>query len=101
MRDLGCDRGTQHPLMAETLGLAMARRAAEILARHRDLLTGVAGDDLGQHTAQFAEDNAVFTAVLDAANECLGRFDNRPANDRWCDALLQLLRLAECTAEAS
>jgi hypothetical protein len=101
MRDLGGDRGTQHPLMAETLGLAMARRAAEILARHRDLLTGVAADDLGQHTAQFAEDNAVFTAVLDAANECLGRFDNRPANDRWCDALLQLLRLAECTAEAS
>jgi hypothetical protein len=101
MGDLGGDRGAQHLLMAETLGLAMARRAAEILARHRDVLTGTGTDELGQHTAQFAEDNAIFAAVLDAANECLGRFDNRPANDRWCDALLQLLRLAEFTAEAS
>ena len=91
MRELG----TQQLLTAETLGLVMARRAAEILDRHRDVLTGVAVDDLGQHAAAFAADNAVFTAVLDAANECLGRFDNRPASDRWCDALLQLLRLAE------
>jgi hypothetical protein len=101
MRDLGGDRGTQRLLMAETLGLAMARRAAEILDRHRAVLSGIATDEPGQHTAQFAEDNAIFAAVLDAANECLGRFDSRPANDRWCDALLQLLRLAEFTAEAS
>jgi hypothetical protein len=34
------------------------------------------------------------TAVLDAANECLGHFGTGPAGDRWCDALLQLLQLA-------
>ena len=44
---------------------------------------------------QFAVDNAIFTAVLDAANECLGRFDARPADDRWCDALLQVIHLAQ------
>lgn len=90
--------GTQHLLLAETLGLAMARRAAEILERHRAALTGggspgsvAAGDD----EEQFALDNAVFTAVLDAANECLGRFDTRPSGDRWCDALLQVLNLGQ------
>jgi hypothetical protein len=33
--------------------------------------------------------------VLDAASECLGRFDTRPADDRWCDALLQVINLAQ------
>ena len=47
---------------------------------------------------QFACDNAIFTAVLDAANECLGRFDTRPADDRWCDALLQVIHLAQLSA---
>ncbi|HVT67222.1 MAG TPA: hypothetical protein VHF26_05700, partial [Trebonia sp.] len=73
----------QHMLLAETLGLAMARRAWDILERHRGDLSpdspagsgpvgsGSVGDD------QFNLDNAVFTAVLDAANECLGRFDAR------------------------
>ena len=89
--------GTQHLLLAETLGLAMARRASDILERHRATLTsgpaasGTAQDDDGQ----FAVDNAIFTAVLDAANECLGRFDSRPADDRWCDALLQVIHLAQ------
>ena len=85
--------GSQHLLLAETLGLAMARRATDILERHRAALTGGAvpqGDD-----DQFAFDNAIFTAVLDAANECLGRFDTRPADDRWCDALLQVINLAQ------
>jgi hypothetical protein len=88
--------GAHHVLLAETLGLAMARRAAEILERHRSGLAGdgltrdgLAGDD------QFALDNAIFTAVLDAANECLGQFDSRPADDRWCDALLQVLNLGQ------
>jgi hypothetical protein len=77
-------------LLAETLGLAMARKAADVLSRHRD------GDpDPDADTARFAAEDAVFTAVLDAANECLGRFDGRPAADRWCDALLQVLRLAD------
>jgi hypothetical protein len=89
--------GTQHLLLAETLGLAMARRASDILERHRATLTGdpavsgAAEDDADQ----FAVDNAIFTAVLDAANECLGRFDSRPADDRWCDALLQVIHLAQ------
>ena len=88
--------GAYHVLLAETLGLAMARRAAEILERHRSGLTGdglTRGDLTGDD--QFVLDNAIFTAVLDAANECLGRFDSRPADDRWCDALLQVLNLGQ------
>ncbi|HEX3962146.1 MAG TPA: hypothetical protein VHZ03_36880 [Trebonia sp.] len=92
--------GEQQLLLAETLGLAMARRAWDILERHRaELAAGGpaaaiaaarSGDD-----GQFAVDNAIFTAVLDAANECLGRFDARPADDRWCDALLQIIHLGQ------
>jgi hypothetical protein len=95
--------GEQQLLLAETLGLAMARRAWDILERHRAELAdgGPAaalpaarnGDD-----GQFAVDNAVFTAVLDAANECLGRFDTRPADDRWCDALLQIIHLGQLSS---
>jgi hypothetical protein len=86
--------GTQHLLLAETLGLAMARRALDILERHRAALTGGEGAAGPADDAQFALDNAIFSAVLDAANECLGRFDTRPADDRWCDALLQVINLA-------
>jgi hypothetical protein len=113
MRDWGGAPGRQHALLAEILGLAMARRAADILDRHRAALAGGL-DDLGETPGagggagvevgvgapdadddQFALDNAVFTAVLDAANECLGRFDSRPADERWCDALLHLIQLAQ------
>jgi len=105
-RDGGGAPGTQHLLLAETIGLAMARRAADILDRHRAALTGGAAGappDVADAAAcagtdddeQFAADNAIFTAVLDATNECLGRFDGRPADDRWCDALLELLQLAQ------
>ena len=96
--------GTRHLLLAETLGLAMARRASDILERHRAALaasgTGAVGaGDRGtapdDDDAQFAADNAVFTAVLDATNECLGRFDARPADERWCDALLQVILLGQ------
>ena len=96
--------GTQHLLLAETLGLAMARRASDILERHRAALaggngaTGTAPED---DDDQFACDNAIFTAVLDAANECLGRFDTRPADDRWCDALLQVIYLGQLSALTS
>jgi hypothetical protein len=108
MRDWGGVLGTQHLLLAETLGLAMARRAAEILDQHRAALTGGTGNTGGTDRARgtdpadderFAADNAIFTAVLDAANECLGRFDARPADDRWCDALLQLIQLAQFAAD--
>ena len=56
----------QRALLAGTLGLAMARKAA---------------------------------AILDAANECLGHFDDRPAGDRWCDTLFHVLDLAAFAAE--
>jgi hypothetical protein len=109
-------------LMAERLGLVMARRAAEILDRHRESLapdarpasldgagldgTGLDGTALdgaspGGGADRFALDDAIFTAVLDATNECLGRFDSRPPADRWCDALLHLLDLAGYAEEDS
>ena len=94
----GAATGTQHLLLAETLGLAMARRASDILERHREALTSgsaAVGNAPEADDDQFAVDNAIFTAVLDAANECLGRFDSRPADDRWCDALLQVIHLAQ------
>jgi hypothetical protein len=126
------DCGGQGSLVAETLGLAMARRAAEILQRHREMLGLIGGDgasgaagasgagvtDRGgfgrggsgrggfghggmvPDPEQFAADEAVFSTVLDAVNECIGRFDARPASDRWCDALFQLLQLAESGAGA-
>jgi hypothetical protein len=100
MEDCGGVLATQRVLMAETLGLAMARRAADILDRHRDMLTRAAPGAAAVDQAAFAADDAIFTAVLDAANECLGRFDGRPADDRWCDALLQLLQLAQFAADA-
>ena len=121
MGDWGGAPGMQpgsHLLLAEILGLAMARRAADILDRHRAALMGAAGggggavgeaSEAGQagaagqsdetDDAQFALDNAIFTAVLDAANECLGQFDARPSNERWCDALLQLIQLAQVAAD--
>jgi hypothetical protein len=126
MGDWGGAPGMQHLLLAEILGLAMARRAADILDRHRAALMGApvggsgepgenggtggtgepgapgapgAAGDPGRPAeaddAQFALDNAIFTAVLDAANECLGQFDARPSDERWCDALLQLIQLAQ------
>ena len=38
-------------------------------------------------------------AILDATNECLGHFDDRPPGERWCDALLHLLDLATFAAD--
>ena len=92
----GSSFGADQLLMAETLGLVMARRAAEILDRHRESLTPDAGPGSpdGGTADRFALDDAIFTAVLDATNECLGRFDSRPPAERWCDALLHLLDLA-------
>jgi hypothetical protein len=101
--------GTQHLLLAETIGLAMVRRAADILDRQRAALASGPAASHASHAVgadgadgasadddeQFAADNAIFTAVLDATNECLGRFDGRPLDDRWCDALFQLIQLAQ------
>jgi hypothetical protein len=103
MRDWSSGLGVQRLLMAETLGLEMARRAARILAMHRDVLTRIGSAETGESgdgteildSPEFQADNAIFTAVLDAANDCLGRFDGRPPEQRWCDALLQVLELAD------
>jgi hypothetical protein len=95
----GADR-MRYLRLAETLGLAMARRAADILERHRAALRRAAPGDAAPDTAQFAADDAIFTAVLDAANECLGRYDDRPAEDRWCDALLEVILLAQFAADS-
>ena len=83
----------QRALLAGTLGLAMARKAAAILE----------GDPQGGQDRRSqddrSKDGAVLRAILDAANECLGHFDDRPPAERWCDALLQLLDLAAFAAD--
>ena len=78
----------QRALLAGTLGLAMAQKAAAILE-------GEPRDPEADRGAQ----GAVLRAILDAANECLGHFDDRPAGERWCDTLFHLLDLAAFAAE--
>ena len=77
----------QRALLAGTLGLAMARKAAAILE--------------GEPGGSSGAEGAVLRAILDAANECLGHFDDRPAGERWCDTLFHLLDLAAFAAELS
>jgi hypothetical protein len=77
----------QRVLLAGTLGLAMARKAAAILEGGPD-----------RQPPREAE-GAVLRAILDAANECLGHFDDRPAGERWCDTMFHLLDLAAFAAE--
>src|SRR2546427_13162206 len=72
----------QRVLLAGTLGLAMARKAAAILE----------GDP--GHAEQPGAEGAALRAILDAANECLGHFDDRPAGERWCATLVPPLDLA-------
>jgi hypothetical protein len=82
----------QRALLAGTLGLAMARKAAAIMEG--------SPDSQQPREAQHREaEGAVLRAILDAANECLGHFDDRPAGERWCDALFHLLDLAAFAAE--
>ena len=125
----------QRVLLAGTLGLAMARKAAAILegepshaappvpdgagfpcppgghgaprqGQHRQGLDPRGQDPQGQDrqgAMSFREpegsEGAVLRAILDAANECLGHFDDRPAGERWCDTLFHLLDLAAFAAE--
>jgi hypothetical protein len=81
----------QRLLLAGTLGLAVARRAAAILDGEPDHEPGDTGTQ--------SRDGAVLRAILDAANECLGHFDDRPPAERWCDALLHVLDLAAFAAD--
>ena len=103
----------QRALLAGTLGLAMARKAAAILegepnqpAPSVPVPDGAAENAQGPRGLQqdgFREpqgpEGAVLRAILDAANECLGHFDDRPPGERWCDALFHLLDLAAFAAE--
>jgi hypothetical protein len=115
----------QRLLLAGTLGLTMARKAAEILegepaslGRQSASLRGEPASLEGEPDSLEGEpgaglpladgtepdisklrEGAVLRAILDAANECLGHFDDRPPGDRWCDALFQLLDLAAFAAD--
>lgn len=82
-RGFGMDEHLQRLLLAGTLGLVVARKAAAILESEQDV--GPA-------------DPQVLRAILDAANESLGHFDDRPAEERWCDATLRVLDLAAFAA---
>ncbi len=95
----------QRVLLAGTLGLAMAQKAAAILEGE----PSVQGPDQGPGAPDFqsagqvrdpqGSEGAVLRAILDAASECLGRFDDRPQGERWCDTLFHLLDLAAFAAE--
>jgi hypothetical protein len=100
----------QRLLLAGTLGLAMARKAAAILEGEQTPgITHATAtpqdpratpqDPTGTPQNDQAHEGAVLRAILDAANECLGHFDDRPPSERWCDALLHLLDLAAFAAE--
>jgi hypothetical protein len=105
----------QRVLLAGTLGLTMAQKAAAILEGEPN--PGVPlrpGPDSSQRPCDGAkaprsaddvcdspgsESAAVLRAILDAANECLGHFDDRPPAERWCDTLFHLLDLAAFASE--
>ncbi len=112
----------QRLLLAGTLGMAMAQKAAAILEGSGQVQD--THDEAGAHHGAAAPDyaaardgegalaatgfreprsaeGAVLRAILDAANECLGHFDDRPARERWCDTLFHLLDLAAFAAELS
>jgi hypothetical protein len=83
----------QRLLLAGTLGLAMAQKAAQILDVEEN------PGNPGNPQADRGPEGAVLRAILDAANECLGHFDDRPPAERWCDTLLHLLDLAAFASE--
>jgi hypothetical protein len=93
----------QRLLLAGMLGLTVARKAAAILdgePASADPLTPVPLVLDGRPAPDArGNDGAVLRAILDAANECLGHFDDRPPGERWCDALLHLLDLAAFAAD--
>jgi hypothetical protein len=103
----------QRVLLAGTLGLAMARKAAAILegGPGHGASSAPVPESAGSPCPQGEEpggtsfrepqgaEGAVLRAILDAANECLGHFDDRPAGERWCDTLFHLLDLAAFAAE--
>ncbi len=91
----------QRVLLAGTLGLAMAQKAAAILEGEPSC--AVPSQPVPDGATSFREpqgaEGAVLRAIMDAASECLGHFDSRPAGERWCDTLFHLLDLAAFAAE--
>jgi hypothetical protein len=87
----------QRLLLAGTLGLTLARKAAAILDGEPE--QGLALQMLPVSADRSSQNGVVLRAILDAANECLGHFDDRPPGERWCDALLYLLDLAAFAAD--
>jgi hypothetical protein len=90
-------RTLRQVMAAGTLGLAMAGKAVVILDQYldREQLSQVNANgtvDFDCHIP--APDGAVFTAILEAANECRGVFDDRPPDMRRWDALKDLMDLA-------
>jgi hypothetical protein len=88
-------------LLAGTLGLMMARKAASIL-EDTPALEGALGDvpdPDAQGQIPEPHEGAVLRAILNGANECTGYFDDRPPGERWCDTLLSLLDLAAFARE--
>jgi hypothetical protein len=91
----------RHVLAAATLGVAMAGKAVEILDRYldREQLTRVKADGTVDFDCRIpAPDGAVFTAIVEAANDYVGVFDDRPPEERRWDALLQLIDMAAFAA---
>ena len=91
----------QRVLLAGTLGLAMARKAAAILEGAPAVSEGSQECRPQEGQPPNGAEGAVLRAILDAASECLGHFDDRPAGERWCDTLFHLLDLAAFAAELS
>ncbi len=89
----------QRLLLAGALGLTMARKAAAILEGEPGARAQGGPPQPPEGMVLRAPEGAVLRAILDAANECLGHFDDRPPGERWCDALLQLLDLAAFAAD--
>jgi hypothetical protein len=82
---------------AGKLGLAMAAKAVEILDRHldREQLSRVNANGTVDFDCRIpAPDGAVFAAILKAANDCRGVFDDRPPDMRRWDTLRDLIDLA-------
>jgi len=89
-------------MAAGTLGLAMAEKAVEIFDQYldREQLTRVNTDGTVDFDCRIpGPDGPVFTAILEAANECRGVFDDRAPEERRWDALLQLIDLAAFAAD--
>jgi hypothetical protein len=95
----------QRALLAGTLGLTMARKAAAILEGdpgERAQAAPECQDTCGPRRVAgvpSTQEGAVLRAILDAVNECLGLFDDRPPGDRWSDTLFYMLDLATFAAE--